>query len=119
MTDREIIIHLAEKVMGWTVRNVDAVSGSKEVIAIRDASGRDRIWYPGCGNRYWNPLESIADAFEVQAVVLAWKHADKYIFRMNDMACSGAAVISTTRMARFMLSASPRQRSLAIVEATK
>lgn len=64
MTDREIVIHLAEKVMGFKARAVALTSG------VFDApDGCVHIW-----PKNWNPLESIADAFEVVVAMhgLGW-----------------------------------------------
>lgn len=52
LTDKGIIINLATKVMGWTVE--DCSCGK----ALRVVDSNDK-------GRHFNPLESIADAFEV------------------------------------------------------
>lgn len=71
MTDKEIIIYLAEKVMGWTAVEFDAEDRKKDNLPrLVEQAVRDTWWLrmhhdgPQQGMQ-WNPLENIADSFEV------------------------------------------------------
>lgn len=108
MTDRDIITHLATKVMGWELRALALTSG------IFDAPhGRVYHW-----PNSWNPLESHDDSAQVQAVILASPKGNDYVLRLHDAACKGVAVITMQRLLRFMLTATPRQKCIAAVEDT-
>lgn len=108
MTDREIIQHLAEKVMRWRVIALGLTSG------IFDSD-------PGelHGTRHWpdnfNPLESIYDAFEVQSKVLSSEKRRLYTTAIIDY-CFDEQVAGG--LVSFCLSATPRQRCLAMCKAT-
>lgn len=118
MTDREIIIHLAEKVMGW--RNCDT-DFSAQFPAYRDMAQFDsddlyrvfdREKHTG---RNWNPLISITDAFEVQAALKAGQ-SPRY---MDALENQYLAYPEDCSWLSYLICATPRQRCLAIVEATK
>lgn len=71
MTDQEIVRHLAEKAMGWEVA-FDSRPKYSWLVIFTDSSG-DQRFYPDTPDYIdgtsWNPLGSIADAFEVVEVV--------------------------------------------------
>lgn len=108
-TDAEIIRHLAEKVMGWSIAGVHG-GPDGFVVARKDT--------PQCPLVFWNPLESIADCMEVQAVVLAGEHGDDYADEMHDEAFKSLELITTASVTKFLLSVPPRVRALAMYRKT-
>ncbi len=117
MTDREKVIRLAEGVMGWKTRE----SCDKTRVFADTPDGATYIYGDVSSLvRRWNPLENIADAFEMQEKILANPRTDTdYLYRLNDMCAAGRAVFTTTGLMRFMISATPRQRceaALAVLE---
>lgn len=104
MTDREIITHLATKVKGWDARAVALTSG------IFDApDGSVHVW-----PRNWNPLESIADAFDVQQHAMeSPERRRSYTRWLNRIAWD----ITTDRNGRdwAMINASARHRCIALL----
>lgn len=106
MTDREKVLWLAEKVMGWKL--CACRLGGKSCGQIYDGNGACRT--------SWNPLESWADAMEVQAKILAdSKTADNYLYRLKDLFCAGRVIVSTTAMMRRFISATPAERMDAMI----
>lgn len=120
MSDEEILVHLADKVMGFSVgEDGYARLGVYPRLDFSNYGGWPVLHTSSEACRRWNPLESPADAFEVQAAILAGPKATQYILRMHDMACGGVAVVGQRKLYAFLLTATPRQRCLAIVEATR
>lgn len=102
--DNAIVARLAREVMGWSIH-------------VRFDGKMDVHWSDG-NWKEWNPLESIADAFEVQTELLKNPRlASIYAYRLNDMAYNGLAVCPLRRVIAFLLSATPRQRCEAAIAA--
>jgi hypothetical protein len=88
MTDREMVIAAAEKVMGWSVYQSGRCSS---IARTRDEHETERILetthpWESVG---WNPLESDADAFMLVDAMAA----KGYYFRLHQVS-SGAALAS-------------------------
>lgn len=121
MTDREIIIHLAEKVMGWHVYPLTK-SGYDQRLhehrLIENIEGKWNHFPPGKPGKLWNPPESIADAFEVGEALAcrggSMKRFSAYLLAVMeiDTPLEGQDVYAISH-------ATARQRCLAIVEATR
>lgn len=62
MTDADIIRRLAE-LRGWKVKDCHTGPGTEGMLRVGN-----RMWWPHChcGDATWNPLESIADAWELE-----------------------------------------------------
>lgn len=119
MTDREIIIHLAEKVMGFTCvgfhddeRKAEISPRLVEQFGKKDGQ---RDWFLIGKDRIWSPLESIADAFEVQAA-LKTGQCSRY---MDALEKQYMDLFEDCPSTAYLLTVTPRQRCLAIVEATR
>lgn len=121
MTDREIVVYLAEKVMGW----VESDGGSSSFPIFRFCQGG--IYPSGwrvfdhrlhCG-RDWNPLENIADAFEVQAALPDDKRDDFSKALWQIFADEKTPWRSKFEGYWHFSNATARQRCLAILEVTK
>lgn len=127
MTDREIIIYLAEKVMGWTAVEFDAEDRKKDNLPrLVEQAVRDTWWLrmhhdgPQQGMQ-WNPLENIADSFEVQKAVPEGKmpvYARELVI-VTDAFMNARGSWELHRRDSLLIAATARQRCLAIVEATK
>lgn len=115
MTDREIVIFLAEKVMGWQVfqsgRGSWWARDKADTLEERDIMLESL--HPWDEMPAWKPLESIADAFEVQAALKAGQ-IDRYIEALLD-----GWPKSGFNEYWWLIQLTPRQRCLAIVEATR
>ncbi len=107
MTDRGIITHLAEKVLGWKF----AAGGWWKHIQ----TPQEKM-VAGAG---WNPLESIEDAFQVQAAIPEVKVC-LYISKLRYELGLQYPLSAFGQHDLFKIaSATPRQRCLAAVEATR
>lgn len=115
MTDQDIVRHLAEKVMGW---KAEESLGGLYITNPSDHRMR-RFWDAGrTGADYWNPLESIADAFEVQAAIPEEKRWD-YLMELREVVGATIDPLTTTGGVWSLVAATPRQRCLAALEATR
>lgn len=117
MTDQEIVIHLAEKVMGWEVfslqrQNYDEFRHSIHRL-VENVEHNWNFFPPGKPGNLWNPLESRDDCAEVQAALKAGQ-IDRYIEALLD-----GWPKSGFNEYWWLIQLTPRQRCLAIVEATK
>lgn len=66
MTDAEIITKIAE-LRGWKTRDRHTGLGTEGMLEVQHPERSSRVWWPGChhSENTWNPLESIADAWEL------------------------------------------------------
>ena len=69
LTDRELIVALAEKVMGWTV--ITSGRGSLVAFSPRDEDDRILATTHPWESVDWNPLTSIADAWMLVEAMVA------------------------------------------------
>lgn len=120
MTDAEIIRHLAEKVMGWKVfqsgrgswwaRDKEGTLEERDIM-IESLHQWDEM--PA-----WNPLVYISDAFEVQSALPEELRA--IYQRALDVEVSPEDLRRTAIQQEWaLITATPRQRCLAMVEATR
>lgn len=119
MTDREIIIYLAEKVMGWQVfqsgRGSWWARDKADTLEERDIMLESL--HPWDEMPAWSPIENIADAFEVQAALTpaqalaSASHLVTVWLQKTDLPAGSLGF--------FLITATARQRCTAIVEATK
>lgn len=122
MKDAEIVRHLAEKVMGWKIFDVSVTGFPGFPVLVQKG---DFWMYYGSesemGGRFWNPLEDRDDCAELEAALMAGESGGvEYIYRMEDMAESLAGwTPGIIPIHRFLLTATPRQRSIAMYEATR
>ncbi len=112
MTDLELITHLAEKVLGWEAKGADDWG-------MRSWAGPDkwRHYYERTGEG-WNPLASIADAFEVQAAIPG-DARDAYVGYLECECVRGGFDEDSVADQWAVITATPRQRCMAAYEATK
>ncbi len=122
MTDEQIIRFLAEKVMGWSCVGFYDDTRLTSVPRLVEQHGKpdgQRDWYlivnedpndPARKGRAWNPITSIADAFEVQAAIPE-DNRYAYVLQLE------AIFENDYHPAWSLANATARQRSIAAVRA--
>ena len=86
MTDREIVVAIAEKVMQWTVNRNQMSPSCCDMYEYQNENGLYR--HNANGTRtYWNPLTSISDAFQV---VEKMRERFGYAFQLDSVGFDGA-----------------------------
>lgn len=114
MTDREIIIELG-RLMGCEIISENYPQG----VFMGNAEKRLAMYWPNhpTGGAPWRPLESIADAFEVQA----WLPKEKQRQYARELCFTSEAFMETRGALALhnrdwkLISATPRQRCMAIL----
>lgn len=112
MTDNEVVRFLAEKVMGWEVFSLERTGSAKSAgpFLVERHAGKWDLLVPNGEHRRWNPLTSIADAFEVQAAMRGEK-CGAYIHHLRLECGCGFPVSSFGSIDLFRLAnATARQR---------
>lgn len=118
MTDEEIIRHLAEKVMGWK-ESYGGADGPVFRFVIGGIYPRGwRVFHSRFHTgRDWNPLESCDDCAEVEAALSPAEKAE-YAHEVLDRYFDEDQTAEYDQVS-FALYLPPRQRCLAMVEATR
>lgn len=128
MDDKQIIRTLAEQVMSWVevtepmqdhdIRQLVKRSGVPHWVI--DFAGRF-IVFDSDKDREWNPLESIADAFEMQESILAAAKQDDFVSALAHILDRQCELEEMPEMALglkaawLLLNATARQRCLAAI----
>lgn len=116
MTKQQMVRHIAERVMGWRVMEEFHSSGAIQFMS----KERGIVW---CGHpngsyvNVFNPLESIADAFEAQAKLPMQLQPIFALHLDRNMPISGRLETSAHRMFA-IANAKPGQRCNALIWAT-
>lgn len=122
LTDAEIITRLATGIHGWEVFPLSR-SGYSEHAGPKLIENVESNWvffpHDSSGTRHaskiFNPLESWADVMELQDQILSGCNAEEYILRVYDGIVGGLTVVGTKRLYRSLLTATPRQRCMAMI----
>ncbi len=109
LTDREKVIQLAEKIMGWKAVEVGTF---KLLVRLERQNGFPLEYRTGCKGgsaAMWNPLESIEDAYDLEAALPPDRHHG-YLMRLYDSIVGTAPIVGTTKLYWGLVHASARQR---------
>lgn len=118
MTDAEIIRHLAEKVMGWKVYPLSVRGYSDRLHEHRLIENVEHNWNyfpPGNPGKLWNPVHSIAEAFQAQNNL----NSDQCKRYMSALESQWQECPCDCPWDGWLISANAFQRCIAMVEATK
>lgn len=117
MTDKEIILKIAT-LRGWETKDCNTGLGTEGMIRIMDPERSSRMYWPGCqlDHSTFNPLENIADAWELEGS-LAEMTRPNYMGYLESI-CVDAEFNECDRFHQWAVHrATPRQRCLAYLAA--
>lgn len=117
MTDRDIIVRLATEVMGW--KSADGIERDDQCCFFRPTESGKRLvcWWNSVtcsGASAWNPLESITDAYEMEAAIPEAER-DAYIGYLECECVRGGFDSDSPAHEFAIVHATPRQRCLATI----
>jgi hypothetical protein len=128
MTDRDILIHLAEKVMRWAIVRFDDDDRQEKtqprLVEQYSAHDGQQDWcllddgQRSRGYLAWNPLRSMNDAYEVESALLAHERA-QYIGWLECVVVPGRFSYENDDHIWALMNAGPRERSTALWKSTK
>jgi hypothetical protein len=117
VTDREIVIYLAKNVMGWSTTQGEDPDSLWLVVPGGHVAA---FWVEGkSGANYWNPLESIVDAYEVGMRLPVEDRAflHRFMKALDHIACVDKGRLTGGEQFWLEVHATPRQRCMAILQA--